>query len=121
MVIMSGADERSGWVEFEGGPFDEYNERRCEEKLTWTDGELWLAQNIISRAFAAEASNAATVVLPYDIFDSKSHWNGELETLKANPDVHKVVAFDMKDCNVDIDGEPRELWSRGEPTTEHAG
>lgn len=66
-------------------------------------------------------SNAATVVLPYDIFDSKSHWNGELETLKANPDVHKVVAFDMKDCNVDIDGEPRELWSRGEPTTEHAG
>lgn len=42
-------------------------------------------------------------------------------TLKANPDVHKMIAFDMKNCNVDIDGEPRELWPREKPKTKHAG
>ena len=45
----------------------------------------------------------------------------KFETLKANPNVHKVVAFDMKDCIADPQGQPRELWPRNEAKTAHAG
>ncbi|BCR92164.1 uncharacterized protein ACHE_80064A [Aspergillus chevalieri] len=121
MVMLANADDGSGWLQFEGGPFHEYVSRQCDDEPTWTEDEEWQAINIISQAFAAESSGVATVVLPYIVHDSKNHWDGEFETLKVNPNIHKVVAFDMKDCTADPQGQPRELWPRNEAKTAHAG
>lgn len=112
MVMLANADD-----EFEGGPFREYLLRQCDDEPTWTDDEEWQAINIMSRAFAAESSGVATVVLPHNVHNTKNHWTGEFEALKASPNVHKVVAFDMKDCGAEPEGQPRELWSKKEDKT----
>lgn len=108
-------------LESEGGPFREYLLRQCDDEPTWTDDEEWQAINIMSRAFAAESSGVATVVLPHNVHNTKNHWTGEFEALKANPNVHKVVAFDMKDCGAEPKGQPRELWPKNEDKSAHAG
>ena len=120
MVMLANADDGSGWMEFEGGPFREYLLRQCDDEPTWTDDEEWQAINIMSRAFAAESSGVATVVLPHNVHNTKNHWTGEFEALKANPNVHKVVAFDMKDCGAEPKGQPRKLWPKNEDKTAHA-
>lgn len=121
MVMLANADDGSGWMQFEGGPFREYLLRQCDDEPTWTEDEEWQAINVMSRAFAAESSGVATVVLPHNVHNTKNHWTGEFEALKANPNVHKVVAFDMKDCSAEPKGQPRELWPRNEDKTAHAG
>lgn len=103
--------DQAGWNS-KAARFREYLMRQCDDEPTWTEDEEWQAINVMSRAFAAESSGVATVVLPHNVHNTKNHWTGEFEALKANPNVHKVVAFDMKDCSAEPQGQPRELWPK---------
>ncbi|KAF3393785.1 hypothetical protein F1880_004596 [Penicillium rolfsii] len=119
--LIGEADNGDGWGSMEGGPFKERARREIDGKPTWTDEELEEAIQALSDGFALNAEGDVVVVLPYENPNRASHWWGELEVLKKNPKVDKILAFDMKNPAAEPKGSPRELWPKAQPKTEHAG
>ena len=119
--FLEDASNGDGWATLKGGPFHERVMRMVDDKPTWDDEEVTEAVQAVSDAFALNSEGDVIVVLPYNIPNEHSHWDGEFEVLKENPKVDKVLAFDMKDSTVEPKGSPRELWPRPQPKTEHAG
>lgn len=119
--LLGNADTGDGWATFQGGPFQIRNDLMSRGRPTWNDQELFQAVQAISNAFAWIASGDVVVVLAYNMPNIPSHWPGEFETLKRNPNVDKILAFDMKDPTAEPQGQPRELWPKEQAKTENAG
>ncbi|KAE8355432.1 hypothetical protein BDV28DRAFT_146106 [Aspergillus coremiiformis] len=119
--LLGDADDGSQWATFEGGPFMVYNVLRTRGQPTWDNNELQMAQAAVCNAYAHNAHGDTIVILPYREPRRFSFWHGELEMLKRNPNVGKILAYDMKDGTRMPEGAPRELWPEKQPKTEHAG
>ncbi|KAB8068840.1 hypothetical protein BDV29DRAFT_199109 [Aspergillus leporis] len=119
--LLANADDGSHWAKFEGGPFMVYNAMRTKDLPTWNDKELEMAQAAVCNAYAHNAHGDVIVILPYHQPQRFTFWDGEFDMLKRNPNVDKILAYDMKDGTRMPEGVPRELWPREQPKTEHAG
>ncbi|KAF4215269.1 hypothetical protein CNMCM8980_010347 [Aspergillus fumigatiaffinis] len=119
--LIGDADDGSGWANFEGGPFMVYTTMITNDLPTWSSNELTMAKAAVCNAYAHNAHGDTIVILPYDAAPRVSFWDGEFEMLKKNPKVDKILAYDMKDGTKMPQGQPRELWPREQPKTEHAG
>lgn len=119
--LLADADNGEGWATFEGGPFETRARRVIHNEPTWEDKEVDDAIQAVSNGFALNAEGDVVVVLPYYMSNRFTFWYGEYETLKKNPKVDKILAFDMKNPSAEPQGEPRELWPEAQSKTEHAG
>ncbi|KAJ5167589.1 uncharacterized protein N7482_003183 [Penicillium canariense] len=119
--LLANADDGDGWANLEGGPFRERALRVIDNKPTWSEIEVDKAVQAVSNGYALNAEGDVVVVLPYNIPNTFSFWDGEFEVLKKNENVDKILAFDMNNPTVEPKGSPRELWPKEQPKTEHAG